>query len=331
MPHAPSQDEKILITGGTGFIGRHLLGALCAQGYQPAALTRKLERVESLPAFERQQVRWIEIDVTDRSAVFNLIQSEKPAVIYHLAGTRGTGEAVRAKQECAELNVRATASLLEATKGTGVRRVVITGSADEYGNQAGPLKESFPVQPLSAYGLSKAEATRQALEMFERDGVPVVILRPFTVYGPRQPRRMFVAAAIECAVNGLQFEMSEGTQRRDLIFVDDVVRALLAASGAPEIEGRVINLGSGKAVRLRDVAQLIWQLSDTRAPLDIGARPASAGEMQDTWADITLAHQLLDWQPRVSLEEGLCRTIEWQRGLQEQKILATENTETEKF
>ena len=324
MPHAPSQDEKILVTGGTGFIGRHLLRALCAQGCQPTALTRHKEAGESLTAALREQVRWIEIDVTDSKAVLNLIQRERPAVIYHLAGTRGKFETGRAKSVCEELNVRATVNLMEAAKGTGLKRLIITGSADEYGNQAGQLKESFPVQPTSEYGRSKAEATRLAQEMFAKDGLPVVTLRPFTVYGPDQPREMFIAEAIECAVNNLPFEMSEGTQKRDLIFVEDVVRALLASASAPELEGKVINLGSGKAQSLRSVAQLIWRISSSRAPLLIGARPASAHEIHDTCADITLALQLLDWEPRIATEEGLRRTIEWQRARQEKKILTTE-------
>jgi Nucleoside-diphosphate-sugar epimerases len=312
MPHALSPDEKILVTGGTGFIGVHLLRALCASGSRPAALTRKRERVAKLAADVREQVRWQELDVRDGEAVQNFIQAERPDVIFHLAGTRGKGNGEESARLCAELNVRASANVLEAAKSAGVRRVILIGSADEYGRQAGPLKESLDLQPASVYGNSKAEATRLALEMFEEEAVPVVILRPFTVYGPQQPREMFVAEAIECAVNGMPFKMSEGTQKRDLIFVDDVVRALLAAASAHQVEGKVINIGSGRAESLGDVAHLIWKISESRAPLLIGARQASEQETHDTWADITQARQLLDWEPRVSLEEGLRAAIDWQ-------------------
>ncbi len=312
MPHALSPDEKILVTGGTGFIGAHLLRALCASGSRPSALTRKREQVASLAADVREQVRWQELDVRDGEAVQHFIQAERPDVIFHLAGTRGRGSIEESARLCAELNVRATANMLEAAKSAGVRRVILTGSADEYGKQAGPLKESMDLQPTSVYGNSKAGATRLAQKMFEEEAVPVVILRPFTIYGPQQPREMFVAEAIECAVNGMPFRMSEGTQKRDLIFVDDVVLALLAAASAPQVEGKVINIASGKAESLRDVAQLIWEISESRAPLLIGARTATKQETHDTWADITQARQALDWEPRVTLEEGLRATIDWQ-------------------
>lgn len=128
-----------------------------------------------------------------------------------------------------------------------------------------------------------------ALVMHETGGYPVVILRPFTVYGPGQPPTMFVAEAVESAVNALPFRMSEGTQKRDLVYVEEVVSAILASMHAPSIEGRVINIGTGEAHALRDVAALIWKLNESRTPLLIGDLNASSNEMYDTWADVGLA------------------------------------------
>jgi nucleoside-diphosphate-sugar epimerase len=309
MSHAPSF-EKILVTGGSGFIGQHLLRALNASDYRPAALARNAEKVERLPADVREQTRWIELDLSNHVATRDVIQAEQPTVLFHLAGARGRGNDESARRVCTEMNVRATVNLLEAAQGAGVERVVMLGSADEYGKQAGPLSESLSVQPLSAYGISKTEATRQAQAMHATSGCPVVVLRPFTVYGTHQPHWMFVADAIECAVNRLPFRMSEGTQKRDLVNVSDVVRAILAAANSPHVEGKVINVGSGKPESLRDVAQLIWHISESDAPLLLGARPASADELHDTWADISLARELLDWEPRVSLADGLREMIE---------------------
>lgn len=331
MPHAPSHDEKILVTGGAGFIGRHLLEALCALGHRPVALARKIEKVESLSTNVRDGARWAELDITDADALRDFIRAESPSVIFHLAGTRGKGG--NARNDCAELNFRATANLLEAAK--GARRLILIGSAEEYGDHFGPLTESLPLEPVSDYGKSKAEATRLALKMFETEACPAVILRPFTVYGPHQPPQMFVASATRCAVNGLPFEMSGGTQRRDLVYIDDVVRALLAAASVPGLEGKVINIGSGWAEGLREIARLIWQISESRAPLHAGARPASTNEMQETWADIALARKLLDWEPRISLEDGLRATIEWQRerkrsDTEEQKEISNLKSEIKK-
>ena len=203
--------------------------------------------------------------------------------------------------------------LLIAARSAGVERIIIIGSADEYGNQVveGPLNESLELHPVSPYAMSKAAATGVALAMHASNGLPVVILRPFTVYGPGQPRNMFVSEAIDCAVRGEAFRMSEGCQTRDLVYIDDAIRAFLAAAQAPDVEGKVINIGSGRAYALRDVAELIWRLSETRAPLMIGARNAGADELHDTWADVTRARALLGWEATTSLEEGLRLTIEW--------------------
>jgi nucleoside-diphosphate-sugar epimerase len=195
----------------------------------------------------------------------------------------------------------------------GVRRVVLLGSAEEYGAQDGPLREDMPLRPLTFYGITKAAATSLALAMHAAGGCPAVILRPFTVYGPGQPKDMFVAEAVEAAVAGEPFRMSQGEQRRDFIYVQDLVEALLASALAPGLEGHVVNVGTGRARRLRDVAERIWQLTGSTAPLLVGARPASPHQLHDTWADTSAARRLLGWQPRVELDQGLAEAIEWCR------------------
>lgn len=316
VPHA-SSFKKILVTGGAGFIGQHLLNALVTSGHQPTALTRSVSKVENLTPDLKERVRWRELDLLNQEAVRAFVKAERPSVIFHLAGTRGKGTFEVAQTICHRLNVEATATMLESSKEAGVERVVLVGSAEEYGRQAGQLKESLPLTPVSAYGISKAAATRLAREMFEVENFPVVIVRPFTVYGPAQPSYMFVAAAIESAVSGKPFRMTEGVQRRDLVYVDDAVRALLLAASVPQLEGRGINIGSGRAETLLEIARLIWKLSESRAPLLVGERVATPDETHNTWADITLARELLNWEPRVSLEDGLRATIEWARGQQE--------------
>jgi nucleoside-diphosphate-sugar epimerase len=156
-------------------------------------------------------------------------------------------------------------------------------------------------------------ATNQAIAMHARDGCAVVVVRPFSVYGPGQPRDMFIAQAIDSALRNVEFKMTRGEQKRDLIFVDDVVSGLIAAASALGIDGCVINLGSGECHRLREVAELVWKLTGTNAPLLIGARTAREADLYDTWADITLARRLLEWEPRVDLEDGLRRTVDFAR------------------
>lgn len=298
--------EPVALTGATGFIGKHLVSALVDAGCRPVVLARSPHEALSGPC---EDLPWAHIELTNRSSVLETIERVRPATLIHLAGTRGRGDASGAQAACDAVNLHATVALLEAAMKVGIRRIVMLGSAEEYGRQAGPQHEGLPSKATSRYGVSKAAATARALSMHSEAKCPIVIVRPFSVYGPGQPRDMFISLAIDSAIRGLEFKMSLGEQRRDLIYISDVTRGLLAAARIPGIEGQVINLGSGESHRLRDVAERIWELTNSRAPLLIGARSASDEELYDTCADITIARRLLDWRPEVSLEDGLARTI----------------------
>jgi len=278
------------------------------------AIARRLDRIERLPHALKDRVHWIQLDLFDHGAVSRFIKSEQPSALFHLAGSIGLGsDRVKAATICQKLNVDATVHLLKASNEAGTQRIIIIGSAEEYGNQTGPFDQMSLLKPTSPYGITKAEATRVALTMHDQEDFPVVVVRPFSVYGPQQPRGMFVSDAISAAVRSEQFSMSEGTQQRDLVFVGDVVAALIDAARTPGIEGMAFNLGSGNPVRLCDVARMIWRISGTGATLLIGGRSRSDNDMQMTWADPSLARTHLGWEPRVDLESGLRITIEWTR------------------
>jgi UDP-glucose 4-epimerase len=304
-----SEHETVAVTGATGFIGGHLVRALLAEGARPVVLARSQTPPQELP-WSDERVQWIPVELDDGEGVRELLEREQPAVLFHLAGTRGREDGVSASLASANTNVNATVRVLDAATKAGVGRIVAVGSAEEYGPQPVPYHEGLPWRATSPYGISKAAATGFALAMSAEDGCPVVVLRPFTVYGPGQPDHMFIAQAVAAAVAEEPFDMSHGEQRRDLIFVEDVVRAFLAAARAQNVEGRVINVGTGAAHRLRDVAELIWEITGTSAELRIGKRQVASDQFQDTWADITLAQRLLDWSPGVALPSGIEATVE---------------------
>lgn len=251
------------------------------------------------------------MDLRDGDAVREVIVRERPQTLFHLAGTRGHGTLDQAWSDCVEVNVAATVRVLSAARMARVRRVVILGSAAEYGDQGGPLRETMPLRPQSPNGLSKAAATAFARRIHELQQLPVVNLRPFTVYGPWQPGHMFVAEAVNHALANRPYAMSRGLHRHDLIFVDDAVRAIIAASYSPNVEGRVINVGSGRDYSLREIAEAIWRISGSSAPLQFGTRPAPCEFLHDTSADISVARELLGWAPQIDIESGLRRCVEW--------------------
>lgn len=295
---------RVAITGAGGFIGRHLARALTACGHNPLLLSR------SSPADEiRFGPQWAQLDMCDTDEVVETFRRERPDIVFHLAGSRGRGDG--GAVACTAVNVLGTVNVLEAARRAGVRRVVTVGSADVFGGQriTGPLNEDMPLAPTTVYGLSSAAACQFAQLLHRSQACPVVVLRLFSVYGQFQPAEMFVAQAVRAAVSNVPFEMTHGTQRRDLVYVDDVVRALIGSATASDVEGRVIHIGSGEAHRLRDVAARIWQLAEATAPLQIGARPAPPEEIHDTWADIGLAARVLNWRPNVTLDVGLAATV----------------------
>ena len=299
MTDNPVEFGRVLITGGGGFIGRHLAAALAPRSTGIVVASRSPG-----PAACARGVR---SDLTRPGAVRQLLQEFMPTTVFNLAGRRPT----RATEEpgaVLELNLRAAIELVRESSHLGVRRVILVGSAEEYGEQAMPVSEDAPLKPLTPYGASKAAMTLQALELHQATNAPVAVVRPFSVYGPGAPQSMFVAEAAACAARGAPFQMTDGMQRRDLIYVTDVVEGLLAAARAHDAVGKVFNLGSGTSHSMRDVAQTLWRISGTSAELQIGARPRLTGDVMETRANIDRARCILGWEPQVGLDEGLQST-----------------------
>ena len=300
-------DEKILVTGGTGFLGGYVVEELISKGLTPTVLTRnrKMKVFDGL----RDKINFDEIDLLDFSAVRNYIAKFRPDRIIHLAGyVYRTSEQPGILEKS---NFEATVNLLEAAASAKVKRIVITGTADEYGFQNCPQIETMSAMPVSEYAVSKNKAVNYALAANQTNGLPVVITRPFTIYGIGQPAKMFVSQAIEAAVGGVRFEMSRGEQKRDLLFVTDFVNAIIKLLTADGIEGEIFNLGSGQSVALKEVAKKIWEIAGANERLlRIGARPTGESELYDTQADVSKIKRMLDWKPKVSLDDGLKLIIE---------------------
>ncbi len=275
---------RILVTGGTGFIGRYVVERLRSEGVAPIV-------TNSAESNDNSHV----LDLTDEGSVRSLIGSVNPDIVLHLAGVTGASTSA---ERCNQVNYFGTVNLLEALATSNVSRVVLIGSAAEYGAQSTPFREDMALEPVSPYAISKAKANEYALEQHAKGGLPVTILRVFTAYGHGQPSRMFLSQVISHALSGTTFEMSNGLQRRDFVHVTDVADAILPAGTVEAAVGRVINIANGRSIALRDLALKVWNICAADPErLRIGSIEKSSDDAIDTEADISLAAELLDWRP----------------------------------
>jgi len=229
-------------------------------------------------------------------------------VVYHLAA-RGVSRADH-DMEMLQANIVGTYRALTIARTAGGARFVNMGSSGEYG-QCNRATEDHPTRPTSVYGTSKACGSLLAEAFSRQHSLPVVILRPFAVYGPFEASHRLVPSSILAGLRGAPIEISSGEQTRDYIHVDDVVDAAEAAAFHPQAPGHIFNLCSGTSTTVKDVAHRIATFTGARSNVLVGTRPHIPGEMWTTSGDPDRARRVLEWSPRVPLDDGLRRTIAW--------------------
>ncbi|TMC81935.1 MAG: NAD-dependent epimerase/dehydratase family protein [Chloroflexi bacterium] len=310
---------RAVVTGAAGFIGSHLCDRLLADGHDVVGIdcfrdyysrTLKEQNLESARAFRgftfchldlvEEDIRWV-VDGAD--------------VVYHLAGRSGLGVASRWEfGQYVRDNILATQRLLEALVTNPVRRLVYAGSSSVYGEaEAFPTKETALPRPLSSYGVTKL-AAENVVQLYGRSsGLPVTVLRYFTVYGPRQRPDMAVSRFMRALVTGEEIEINgDGEQTRDFTFVDDAVTATVRSATA-DVAGKVLNIGGGSRSTINAVLAALEEISGTR----VGRRylPSGAADQRHAAASINLAREGLGWEPRVTLRKGLTSQWSWFQGL----------------
>ncbi len=293
----------MLVTGGTGFIGQHLIRHLTGAGAEVWAGVYPEEppqRATTLPP----RVKRVPLDVQDAESVRQAVQSAAPGVVFHLAAA-GVTEPGIDPLVALDVNVRGTIHLLESLRKLPVRRVVLAGTCYEYG-----ARETHEgIDPFNFYAASKVAAWAYGRAYWRALGLPVVVARLFQVYGPGQAAGPLVPSAIQAALTGGDLPMTPGEQQRDFIFVEDVAEGLLAAATAPHIDGESLDLGTGQPHSVRDVVDRIWALTGARGHILAGALPYRPGVAMRLIADTERTARLTGWRARVGLEEGLRRTV----------------------
>jgi UDP-glucose 4-epimerase len=304
-----------LVTGGGGFIGSHIATALVERGHHVRVLdnftTGHRHNLDHLA----DRVHLIDGSVTDSAAVAQAVQGID--VIYHQAALASVPRSVAAPLDTHAACATGTLNLLDAARQGGVRRVVYAASSSAYGEQKAPLKlENLMPAPISPYAAAKLAGEFYCQAFTATYGLETVALRYFNVFGPRQDPQGAYAAVIpkfivEMLAGRRPTIFGDGKQSRDFVYVGDVVAANLLAAEAPKAIGRTINVASGRQWSLLDLVAMMNRILQTDLQPILAA--PRVGDVRDSLADISLAAELLEYQPKVSLEEGLRRTIEFFR------------------
>lgn len=300
---------RVLVTGGSGMVGANLVHRLVKEGNEVAVLVRPATNRLRLQHVERQ-LQFVCGDLRDAVSIQTAVRQIQPHVVFHLASTIWAKIPALPPSAHLETNALGTLHLLEAVRIVPGARFVFTGSSSVYG-PGSQLHEQLPLAPNTFYGATKAAASLLVQTYARVYGVSTVELRLFMPYGPWEDPNRLVPQVILSALAGRDIPTTAGMQQRDLIYMDDVVDALLLAAARPVPAGSVFNIGSGSAMTVRELIERLLHLMGNPVKALIGALPMRPDEIVEMSASIAAANTQLGWKPLTSLDEGLRRTIAW--------------------
>ncbi len=308
---------KILVTGAGGFIGSHLTERLVELGAKVRALVHYRADgswgwIDQSPC--RDDVEVVAGDVRDRDSILRAARDAEK--IFHLAALIGIPYSYQSPTSYIQTNIEGTLNILQAARQCNVERVIHTSTSEVYGTaRYVPMDENHPLQAQSPYAASKIGADKLAESFFLSFGLPVVVVRPFNTFGPRQSARAIVPTIISQCLNGRTVRLGNLQPVRDMNYVRDTVDGFIRASVCPEAVGSTINIGSSREISVENIARLIASLIGSDIIIESQAervRPDKS-EVERLLADNTAARRLLGWQPSTTFEKGLQITIEWMR------------------
>jgi len=254
------------------------------------------------------------VDLRDFLKVKQVVRDIEPHKVFHLAAYVDVSRSFDIIEEMIDINVKGTINLLRALEGINYDSFINTGSSEEYGDNPTPFREDQIPNPVSPYSASKASTTLFCRMLHKTMGLPIITLRPFPTYGPGQESKMLIPELIRSMMQGRALKMTPGEQTRDFIYIEDVIDGFIKASICSKAKGEIINIGSGREYKIKDVVKLTVRLMRASITPEMGALPYRPGEAWHFYCDNSKAKSILGWEPRVELEDGLQRTIDWHLG-----------------
>jgi UDP-glucose 4-epimerase len=311
--HREGQDIRILVTGGAGFIGSHIIEQLLSDGHEVVCLDNfdpyydpEIKKRNVQPFLENENFTLEVGDVRDRDTLTRLLEGTD--YVFHEAAQAGVRISVDDPIKPHEVNATGTLNLLEAARDSGVKKIINASSSSVYGKVSYlPFDEDHPRQPVSPYGVSKLAAEEYCRVFSELYGLKTISLRYFTVYGPRMRPDLAISIFTRKALANEPITIfGDGTKTRDFTNIEDIVRANLIAMQKGE---GAYNIGGGHRVSIQTLAEAIIKITGSSS--EIRYADAVKGDAEHTFADTTAAERDLGWLPQVSLEEGLRRYAAW--------------------
>ena len=296
---------KILVVGGTGFIGHHLLKETVLRGWICSSISLnpplKFRRIEN--------VNYVIADITNRAELRHKISDDYNYVV-NLGGYPDHSLLINGGEKIINDHFNSVLNLVATISREKLKRFIQIGSSDEYGNAEAPQIEGNRELPISPYSAAKVASTHFIQMLYRTEQFPGVVLRPFIIYGPGQDNNRFIIQVIKGCLNKSQFPTSEGKQIRDFCHVTDAVKAIMLAMLSDDSNGKIFNIGSGYPVTIKSIVNKITKVINKGMPM-FGRIPYRPGENMTLYANIESIRNVLNWEPLIDFDDGIRGVVDW--------------------
>lgn len=301
--------KKVLITGGCGFLGSHLVKRMLSIGANVYIMTRKNTNTWRIKE-ELNEIQMLYTDITDEAETEERIKKTKPDYVFHLAAY-GVDSSKREYIAAAKTNIIGTINIMNSLKSVGCRKVVNVGSCAEYGDRLEAMKENMNPEPVSVYGSTKACATIMAHQMAHENNINIVTLRPFGIFGEGEERHKLFCHIIVSILENRNVELTSCEQFRDYCYVENIIDGMIMAAESDSVKNSIFNIASGSLKPLSYYVGMIFKNMNTDKKPLYGSIKQRENEMWTPEADIGKIRSVLGWEPRIDVEEGIKKTISW--------------------
>lgn len=301
--------KNVLVTGGAGFIGSHLVEKILQQSFKVHLLIKPSTDLWRIKEF-LDLVKLHNVDLTNKAELTKVIKRIKPDYIFHLA-THGSYPTQPDPDRMIETNIKGTLNLLNALEDINYKNLIVAGSSSEYGKKTKPMKETDLPEPNNYYGATKAAQTLLTSSWSKVHNKPCVILRFFAAYGPKEEEGRLVRNVIEAALNGQPIKLATGNEARDFIYTADVTDACILAMKKVKARGDVYNIGTGQQTTIKQLAEAVVRLTQSKSKILLNIYRGRSWDSFTWVANMTKTKSQLKFKARLSLTPGLKNTIEW--------------------